>query len=125
MEEPVRYDTAVKILLERIPEFRAARVQQDDSLPYVVFGDFAIFLRNRISAGMTSDSVTVAAFDLLNDMVISSDSDVVNLVVVGVFEILADRADCIKVARQLLSRKARGLFEDVLAVGGEDSKAQE
>jgi hypothetical protein len=118
MEKLLSYDSIVHTLLERVPEFRTVRVQQDDSLPHVVFGDFAIFLRDRISAGMTSDSVTAEAFKLLNEMATSSDSEVANLLIVSVFEILADRAACIETARRFLVGKARDLFEEVVAIDG-------
>ena len=116
-------DNAVEILLERVPAFAAARaldesyMSYDDDDPYLVYGDFARFLRelivHKLEATETSD-ILAQSFRLLSEMANSSNNELANIAVVGVFEVLADSPESTAVARKQLSRKARKVFDRVL-----------
>lgn len=114
---------AVEVLLERVPAFAAARaldyshMSHDDSSPYLVFGDFAGFLRelivHKLGAEDTSN-ILAESFRLLSEMATSPNDELANLAVVGVFEVLADSPESVAVARKQLSRKALKVFDRVL-----------
>lgn len=120
----MRREDAVGVLLERVPSFTEARSRDvtyishdDDSLPYMVFADFARFLREVIiykPNEQGTPQILAQSFLLLGEIATSPDPELADLAVVGVFETLADSPDCTAVARKLLSRKARKVLDRVV-----------
>jgi hypothetical protein len=119
--DAVTSENAVKQLLERVPAFAAARANtpwyvshDDDSSPYLVFGDFGRFLSDLILSGIESGegrAVIEESFALLNEMGSSSNDQLANIAQVGTFELLTDHPETIAAARAHLSGIALALFE--------------
>ncbi|MCI0423540.1 MAG: hypothetical protein L0312_30700 [Acidobacteria bacterium] len=116
-------DNAVEELLKRVPSFAAARSQDesyishDDDGPYLVYGDFARFLTELVmdkSPGAEKADVLEVSFKLLSELASSSNDELANIAVVGVFEELADCPDCIILAKKMLSKNAAKVFKRVL-----------
>ena len=115
MADSLRYETAVKVLLQYVPEFRrVSNFENDESEPTYVFGVFGLFLRDTIMQGSTPVETIETSFNLLNEMASSDDDEIVNLIEVTVFEILTDSPKTIGVARQRLFGKALSRFEQVV-----------
>lgn len=114
MEGNLLYNTIVSILIKKFPEFVSFNNDWSEDLPYDVFGSFSIYLRDRIMSGNIEDELLERSFDFLNVMSRSKDDEVVNLLVVGVLEILADNDKCVKIANKYLSQDAKRLLEQVL-----------
>ena len=100
-------------LIQRIPEFPSAEVHWRADLPYDAFGTFALFLCREIRAG-TTEEVLDRSFGLLNEMALSNDTEELNLLVVGVLEIIADDPQCIGVAERRLNTPGAALLKRVL-----------
>ena len=117
-------EEAVEALLKRVPSFAAARAQDESYIShhdygsYLVYGDFARFLTELIlgRSEVAADRADVLAesFKLLSELTTSSNDEVANIAVVGVFEVLADCPDCIVLAKKMLSKDAAKVFERVL-----------
>lgn len=125
MTNPITYHNAVDALLKRVPAFAAARaldesgMSYDDDSPYLVFGDFARFIIDLVKrASDTPETADTLAksFQLLGEMVTSSDDEVANLAEASVFEVLTDTPESIAATRQYLSGKALQVFEQVVNV---------
>jgi hypothetical protein len=123
MANEITPQNAVQELLKRLPDFAAARandesfISHDDDSPYLVFGDLARFMINLITREPNSPqaSGTLAeAFRLLNEMAVSPDREVANLAEAGVFEELTDRPETVLAARESLSGRALDVFERVV-----------
>jgi len=107
-----RYSNIVSQLLTKIPEFTESEREWNLDLPYDVFGSFALFLCKQINQGATEDLLN-RAFSLLNEMALSEDKDVANLLVVAVLEVLADDDKCKSVSANYFSPECRSLLERV------------
>lgn len=82
---------------------------------YSALGDLAIQLRERISARSIDASALRSVAKVFNELGASDNSEVQNLLVVGVLEILTDRPEVVYAMRQCLSGNAAVLFEKTLA----------
>lgn len=127
MGTPLTYDEMVDVLVTRVPAFAESDFGRevltgDRDLPYVVFGSFASFLNQLLSRVAPSDSTVQASFQLLNEMGSSTDQRIVDLAGAGVFEVLTDSSQSIRVARQLLYGPAIDLFERMIQLWGVDVK---
>jgi len=116
-------DKAVEELLKRVPSFAAARAQDEsyishkDNGPYLVYGDFARFLTELIvdkSQAADKAEVLAESFRLLSELATSSNDEVANIAVVGVFEVLADCPDCIVLTKKMLSKDAAKVLKRML-----------
>lgn len=105
---------AVSQLLEKIPELASYRPGFEADLPYDTFGSFALFLCDEIRAGRNKDLLD-RAFEVLNEMADSSDREVLNLLVVGVFEVLSNDDTCIEAATKHLSEAGNRLLQRTLS----------
>jgi hypothetical protein len=79
-----------------------------------VFGDFGRFLRDRMRLqvkGAKDESILQQSFDLLDEMLTSTDPEIANLAQVGVFEVLADEPDALTDAKQYLKEDAKAILE--------------
>jgi hypothetical protein len=116
----------VELLAARVPAFatsdwgREILATQRD-LPYVVFGSFASFLNGLLSAHRPLDATVEASFQLLNEMGGAADQRVIDLASAGVFEVLTDSPQSIRVARELLYGRGLDLFEQMVQVWGAES----
>jgi hypothetical protein len=93
----------VKLLLDRIPEFRSHLDEGDVDLPYVVYGFFAQYLLGLPPA----DPILERAVAFLNEMAESGDPNFENLVQVSVFESLAGDERSVRVKRGLCEKATR------------------
>ena len=116
----------IDVLAARVPAFatsdwgREMLAAQRD-LPYVVFGSFASFLNGLLSAHRLLDATVEASFQLLNEMGSAADQRVIDLASAGVFEVLTDSPQSIRVARELLYGRALDLFEQMVQVWGAEA----
>ena len=123
MTKSLTYETAVEILLDRVPEFRDKGWDRENAdLPMVVFGNLASFLNERLLTLPQSNPTVQASFALLNEMGNSTDQRVVNLATVGTFEVLTDSQPSIRAARQLLYGRALDWFEEMIRTWGVEVK---
>jgi hypothetical protein len=112
----MQYKDVTKMLLQRIPVFTEARasdpsfMSHDDDSPYLVFGDFSLFLLQQLKE-MKDEVLLQQSFDLLGEMLSSTDPEVVNLAQVGVLETLADSPGAVIAARKYLTGDAIVMFE--------------
>ena len=108
--------------MRRVPGFARAR-EEDPSFmshgthdtPYLVFGDFGFFLRRELDGkGTVRETHTrlSIAFQLIDEMLTSPDPEVVNLIQVGVLEILAENPDTLKVIENHLSPPGKEKLEE-------------
>jgi hypothetical protein len=82
-----------------------------DDFPELVFGDFGLFLRDRIMSNGSSDELVRKAFKFLDTTFEgSTDIDLQNLLQVGVFEPLCDRQETVSTALSSLTGEARASF---------------
>lgn len=92
-------------LMNRFPEF-VAKMQPDDIQPFMLFGDFGIYIRDLIESKKYTTKALHEIFDFLNEMGQSESEEVQNLLTVGVLEILTDSAKAMEVANQQLYGEA-------------------
>lgn len=111
--DALNYSNVVSHLFRRLPEFVQYEPAPEPDLPHDVFGSFALFICEAMSKGASVDLVE-RAFGLLSDMASSSDEDVRNLLVVSVFEVIADNESCRDAAMRHLSDEGRVLLERTL-----------
>jgi hypothetical protein len=121
MTYPPQLNEAVELLLSQVPEFAAARsrdesfMSYDDDSPYLVFGDFGLFLREQLEnkplPGANEDWLQPSV-DVIDKLLTSSDPEVSNLIQVGVLEVLSDYPDAINLVKAHLSIPGREKFDD-------------
>lgn len=112
----MQFKDVTDALLRRVPAFAKARssdpsfLSYDDDSPYLVFGDFGLFIREYlkvIDTPMKDDTFLKQSFELLNEMLTSTDPEVQNLAVVGVFETLTDAPEAFTMAKKNLTSDAQ------------------
>jgi hypothetical protein len=117
------YQNVVEELLARVPSFAELRKEDDsyvsyrDDSPHLVFGDFARFLLERLNAPSKTgedELILQRGFKLLDEMLTSSDPEVVNLAEVGVFEAFAEQPEALAIAKCYLSEEANIILEEWL-----------
>ena len=127
-------EEAINLLLGSVPEFAEERssdssyLSYDDDSPYLVFGDFARFLVNKIEQNQNSSEIEPLlskSFRLLSEMATSPDDSIANLAQVGVFEVLTDSPEAVLAARQNLSARASDVFEHVVELWAPKGKLSE
>lgn len=112
MQYPPQLNEAVELLLNQVPEFAEARsrdasfMSYDDDSPYLVFGDFGLFLqeqlKNRPLLEANKDWLQ-SSVAVIDKLLTSSDPEVSNLVQVGVLEILSDYPGAMNLVKPHLS----------------------
>ncbi|HEY2566236.1 MAG TPA: hypothetical protein VGH95_00805 [Candidatus Aquirickettsiella sp.] len=99
-------------LLKDFPNFINV-MNPDDFQPYMLFGDFGIYIRDLIDHGSYDENELDKLFDFLNEMGNSSDEEVQNLLTVGVLEIITDSSTAMMLAR----KKLKGIaLEDLILI---------
>ena len=121
MQCPPQLNEAVELLLSQVPEFAAARsrdasfMSYDDDSPYLVFGDFGLFLREQLEnkplLGANEDWLR-SSVDLIDKLLTSSDPELSNLIQVGVLEVLSDYPGAITLVKAQLSILGQEKFDD-------------
>jgi len=120
MTKPLTSQNSVTELLRRVPAFERARsndqsfMSHEDDSPYLVFGDFGLFLLKYLkdrSYDLRDETLLRAAFDLLDEMLTSTDLELINLAQVGVIEVLSDSQDVLRVATSYLSQRGKAEVE--------------
>lgn len=99
-------------LLKDFPNF-ITEMKPDDLQPYMLFGDFGIYIRDLINHGSYDENELDKIFDFLNEMGNSSDEEVHNLLTVGVLEIINDSSEAVTLARRKLKGEA---LEDLMLI---------
>lgn len=116
----MQYKDVTTALLQRVPVFAETRasdpsfMSHDDDSPYIVYGDFGLFLLRHLKATHTrvkDKTLLKQSFELLSEMLTSSDPEVVNLALVGVLETLTDSPDAVIAAKNYLTDGAVEVFE--------------
>ena len=106
----------LRTLKHRVPEFAADDLFLD--LPYVVFGEFASFIIERLGKHGGDDPVVRRAFDLVNDLFFEGDPETVNIIQTTLFEQVADDRAIAGAAHSLLEPSARTSLEQVAKWAG-------
>lgn len=103
-------------LKQRVPEFTADDLFLD--LPYVVFGEFAGFIAERIGTYGSDDPVVRRSFEFVNELFSEEDPEVINIIETTLFEQLADDSVLARAARAMLGPSARTSFEQIARWAG-------
>lgn len=116
MKQELKYENIVDVLLKRIPEFGKSRYYYgtDKDLNYVMFGHFALFIRDELNKKKYSNNLLKKCFPLLNEMMNSGDKNLENLAVVGTLEILIDSDEEIRIVKKYLKGKSIKLFNNII-----------
>lgn len=102
-------------LIEKFPDFKKSQCYEKEELtPYNVFGDFAVYIQDGLSASSISVDELKKASAFMNNMADSQDKYIQNLLVVGVFEVFTDQQDTVIWVRESLNENAVKLFEKTL-----------
>lgn len=101
----INIENFVAELLKKFPRF-VNKMKPDDLQPYMLFGDFGIYIRDFIEDNEYSDVELNEIFSFLNEMGKSDDEQVHNLLTVGVLEIIMDSKKATEIARQHLKGEA-------------------
>ena len=88
-------------------------LSHDDESPYLVFGDFGRFLVTHINGERPEahEGFLTNAFQFVDEMLTSSNPEIINLAQVGVLEVLADSRDVFDLAKRYLGQRARAEME--------------
>ena len=100
-------------LLARFPAF-SVRTRFLSDGPYTIATDFGLYLLNGIENRTLDSRQLDNAFSFLNCLGRVRDSEVHNLLAVGILEVLTDTNRAIAVARRKLNGNALRSFEEVL-----------
>jgi hypothetical protein len=106
----------LRSLNRRVPEFSADDLFLD--LPYVVFGEFAGFVVDRLDKHGSDDPVVKRSFDFVNDLFFEGDPEMVNIIETTLFEQLADDSVVARAAHALLEPSAQTSFEQIAKWAG-------
>lgn len=105
---------ATELLLSRIPEFASARSTDQSFMshahdsPYLVFGDFAFFVLQQLDDSKAANHERLRpSFQLIDEILTSPDPELINLIQVGVLEVLADHPGVLEVVESYLSREGK------------------
>jgi len=102
-------DQRIVELLAQVPELEQWG-EIDRELPYVAFGDFALFLCEQARSGNENRGLLTRAFDVVNTMADSDDPEVLNLLVVAMLEVIADDEQGAEMARRWLNASGVALL---------------
>ena len=120
MSKNIVYDDAVGLLFEHFPEFRrrmageyGEKLDEIDSLPHAVFGEFTRFVVDLLTFGSRSD--LKEAFALIEEMSQSSDERTRNVVQVSFLENLQKEPEAYQKAHRLMGPETKSLSVEVEA----------
>ena len=129
MQYQPQLNGAVDLLLSRVSDFAEARSQDpsfmshgEDDSPYLVFGDFAFFLLQQLEVkGISSDNENSlqASFQVIDEMLTSADPELVNLIEVGILEVLAGHPAALRLVEKNLSAPGQKRFEEWIKISNQ------
>lgn len=120
MTNSLTSQNSVAELFRRVPDFEKASssdpsfMSHEDDSPYLVFGDFGLFLLRRLkdrSHELRDQPLLREAFEFLDEMLTSTEPELINLAQVGVIEVLADSPDALRIATSYLSQRGKAEVE--------------
>lgn len=123
MTKSLTSQNTISELLRRVPAFAKARsvdssfMSYEDDSPYLVFGDFGLFLLKHLrdrQPDLGDENFLREAFGLVDEMLTSSDPELINLAQVGVMEVLADSPQALRIAQGYLSQRAKVELERLM-----------
>jgi len=121
MQYPPQLNDAVELLLSRVSDFSKARSEdssfmshEKDDSPYLVFGDFALFFLQQLEVKGISiqNDWFQPSFQIIDELLTSADPELVNLIQVGVLEVLAGHPGALTFVKKNLSARAQKQFEE-------------
>lgn len=104
----------INCLIDNIPEFEADIVEEFKFSAYIVYGDYGIFLKNKILGEPSQLTLIERAFKFINEIVDKGDEKTVEMFRVSTFEILSDRQETIDVAKKYLKGRALEVFSKMI-----------
>ena len=104
----------IKILVENIPEFKELITPEFEFSAYIIFGDFGIFLRDKILEPSDNEGLINRSFGLLNMLIEKGDEKIIQMLRVTTFEILTDNPQTIAISKQYFKGKAVDIFLQVI-----------
>ena len=129
MQYPPQLNEAIGLLLSRVSDFAEARSQDssfmshgEDDSPYLVFGDFALFLLQQLEVKGISghnENPLQASFQVIDEMLTSADPELVNLIEVGVLEVLAGHPGALTLVEKNLSAPGQKRFEEWVKISNQ------
>jgi len=129
MQYPPQVNEAVGLLLSRVPDFAEARSQDssfmshgENDSPYLVFGDFALFFAQQLEAkgvSIHNESWLQPSFQVIDEMLTSADPELVNLIQVGVLEVLAGHPGALTLVKTNLSAPGQKQFEEWVKISNQ------
>lgn len=104
-------DPLVKELYDNVPEFYKIADHFNDELLYVVYGELSTKLFDNIIENNQTSDFTKECFRFFNLLGDRQDSNIDNLLVVGIYEGLYSNKKCNDTARQLLTGRNKEVYE--------------
>jgi hypothetical protein len=107
-------DLLIRTLIENIPEFEKEIEPEFIFSAYLIYGDFGIFLRDKIFDKVQGRYIVDKSFTFLNMLANEGDQKVSQMLRVTTFEILIDQTATIAIAKEKLKGKAYEVFLETL-----------
>ncbi len=107
------YQNVIETLLQRVPELSRDTDGWHTDLPYDVFGNLGLYVRDLFRKPEQNRELLARIFCLLNEISESGDERLVNLLAVGVLELLADDEGDAALARKFLRSSGRDLLKQL------------
>jgi len=101
----------VRELYDNVPEFSKIADHDNEQLVYTVFGELSLKLLNDIKSNENITEFTIKCFQFFNLLGDREDEDIDNLLVVGVYERLYANKKSNDIARSLLTRRNKDIYE--------------
>lgn len=98
------FNHIIEYLLRDVPEFSNNYEINAEDGEYIIFGEFASFIKENIEKG--NQSAVKSSFDFINENIKLPDVEVQNLFEVEIFESLIESKEYIDVAKKHLKGKA-------------------
>ena len=126
MQYPPQLNEAVELLLCRVPAFAQTRSQDSSFMshgrndsPYLVFGDFGLFFLQQLQSYEISgpnQNWLQPSLQLIDKMLTSDDPELVNLIQVGLLEVLAGHPNALTLVKNNLSATGQDQFDEWVKV---------
>ena len=87
--------------------------------PYLVFGDFGFFLLQQLAEEPTLPSKVKGlrqSFQVVDEMITSADPELVNLIHMGVLEVLSSHPGALSLLKNNLSSRGQEKFEEWIKI---------
>ena len=98
-------------LYERVPEFDKLSDHHSDNLLYVVYGDLSLRLSEQITELEKPNKLIKESFSFFNYLGDKNDTEIDNLLVVGIYEGLYWSKKCNDLSRKLLKGRTKEVYE--------------